>query len=233
MPVRRTPEEPPAETIRVVVVEPRLLLAVGVREVLDQERGIEVVAQVRSPGEALPIVGEAAPDVILVSDTGDADETRRLHLEAPDTPLVLLGGDDDDASIVDALQVGAAGHVAERAEPDELVATIRRVAEGDDQLKSEFTSRPDLFGRIVDDVRQAIVADESANPLTQRETEVLRLVAQGLRNTEIAARLGLSTQTVKNHLTVILHKFGVANRTRAVTYAVRHGWIVLDDATGR
>jgi DNA-binding NarL/FixJ family response regulator len=233
MPRRRSVPHPPDETIRVVVVEPRTLLGVGVREVLDHESGIEVVAEVRTADEALPIVDEAAPDVILVSgqlsEAGEADATIRLHTETPQTPMVVLGGEDDDASIVDALHVGATGHVAERAEPEELVATIRRVAEGDDQLKDELTGRPDLVGRIIDDVRDAIAVDEPANPLTDRETEVLALVAGGLRNREIAVELGLSTQTVKNHLSAILHKLGAPNRTRAVMYAVRHGWLVIGD----
>jgi DNA-binding NarL/FixJ family response regulator len=229
MPSRRTRIEPPAETIRVVVVEPRTLLGVGVRDVLDHENGIEVVAQVSSPTEALPIVDEAAPDVILVSETGDADETRRLHSEAPNTPLVVLGDEDDDTSIVDALQLGATGHVAEGAEPEELVETIRRVAEGDDQLKAELASRPDLVGRIVDDVRSALLEGEQTNPLSPREREVLRLVGQGMRNADVAARLEISAQTVKNHMTAILHKLGVPNRTRAVTYAVRHGWLVVGE----
>jgi DNA-binding NarL/FixJ family response regulator len=230
MPNPRSTKEPPANPIRVVMVEPRTVLGVGVREVLDQEIGIEVVAQVSSLTEALPIVDAAAPDVILVSDGGDSDETRRLHSKAPVAPLVVLGGVDNDASLVDALQLGATGHVAERAEPEELVEIIRRVADGDDQLKAELASRPDLVGRIVDDIRQALI-EEQANPLTPRETEVLGLVGQGLRNTEIATRLGLSVQTVKNHLTAILHKLGVPNRTRAITYAARHGWLVLGELT--
>ena len=229
MPTRRTPPEPPAETIRVVVVEPRTLLGVGVRDVLDHEEGIEVVAQVSSSGEALPIVDEAAPDVILVSETGDAEDTRRLHSEMPDTPMVILGGEDDDTSIVDAVQLGATGHVAERAEPGELVETIRRVAEGDDQLKAELASRPDLVGRIVDDVRSALLEEERTNPLSPRERDVLRLVGPGMKNTDIAERLDISPQTVKNHMTAVLHKLGVPNRTRAVTYAVRQGWLVLGE----
>ena len=115
--------------------------------------------------------------------------------------------------------------------PAELVATIRRVAEGDDPLKDEITSRPDLFDRIVDFVRRSIAAEEApVNPLSPREIEILQLVALGKRNQEIAADLGISIQTVKNHISAVLHKLGVPNRTRASTYAVRQGWLVLNEA---
>src|SRR3954470_2309225 len=116
MRTRRTRPHSSAQTIRVVMVEPRLLLGVAVREVLRQEVGIEVVAQVRSAVEALEIVDKAAPDVILMGgnlgEGSSAGAVRRLHDETPSTPLVVLGGEDDDASIVEAVQMGATGHVA-------------------------------------------------------------------------------------------------------------------------
>jgi DNA-binding NarL/FixJ family response regulator len=232
---RRNAPLPSAETIRVVMVESRALLGVGVREVLDQESGIEVVAQVRSPDDAMPIVEEASPDVILVNVPADeaaaGDAARRLHQEAPDVALVVLGSEDDDASLVGAVEIGASGHVAERAEPAELVATIRAAAEGDDPIKAELAARPDLVERIVDDVREAILADRPPeNPLTPRELEILALVADGRRNREIAELLGLGEQTVKNHLTAIMHRLGVPNRTDAVLYAIRQGWLVFADA---
>jgi DNA-binding NarL/FixJ family response regulator len=212
------------------MVESRALLGVGVREVLDQEQDIEVVAQVRSADEALPIVEKASPDVILVNvptaKAAATDAARRLHLEAPETALVVLGGEDDDASLVGAIEIGAKGHVAEDAKPQELVATIRAAAEGDDPIKAEITARPDLVERIVDDVRHALLADRRpTNPLTPRELEVLQLAADGFRNREIAERLGLSEQTVKNHLSSTLHKLGVPNRRDAVLYGVRQGWL--------
>jgi DNA-binding NarL/FixJ family response regulator len=223
-----------AATIRVVMVEPRALLGAGVREVLDRESGIEVVAQVRSPDEALRIVDEAAPDVILVdvapSEASAPSAARRLRRGTPETALVVLGGEDDDASIVDAVEIGAAGHITELANPTELVTTIRRVAQGDDLLKAKLAARPDLVGRIVDEVRRRIADDDTnANPLTARELDVLRLVAGGFRNREIAARLGISPQTVKNHLSAVLHKLGTRNRIRAATYAGRRGWLEPQD----
>jgi DNA-binding NarL/FixJ family response regulator len=220
--------------IRLLVVDPRTLLAAGVREVLDSEDDIEVVAQTSSPAEAIAVVGKAAPDVILVNLPPDepaaAEAARQLRREAPHSAIVVLGGEDDDASIVEALEVGATGHVGERAERAELVATIRRVAEGNDPLKDEISGRPDLIERIVDVVRQAFIAERlPANPLTPRELEILRLIASGERNQEIAAHLGIGVQTVKNQVTTVMHKLGAPNRTRAVTYAVRQGWLVLDD----
>jgi DNA-binding NarL/FixJ family response regulator len=231
---RSTPLQPAPDTIRLLVVDPRSLLAAGVRDVLDSEVDIEVVAQTRSPAEAIPVVGEAAPDVILVNlppdEPGAAEDARQLRREAPLSAIVVLGGEDDDASIVEALEVGATGHVAERAEAAELVATIRRVANGDDPLKDEISGRPDLVERIVDVIRQTFIAERPpANPLTPRELDILRLIAAGESNQEIARHLDIGFQTVKNHVAAVMHKLGAPNRVRAVTYAVRQGWIELDD----
>ena len=232
---RSDDEEPPSdEPIRLVIVESRELLGIGIREVLDRAPGIEIVAQVQSPDQAMSVIDAAAPDVVLVDvpqEADAADAVRRMHQGAPDSPLVVLGGEDDDASIIEAMEVGATAHVAEVAEPAELVATIRRVADGEDPLKDELVARPDLVERILDNVRDTIMADrEATNPLTTRELEILALVAGGLRNREIAQTLAVSEQTVKNHLSTVLHKFGVPNRTQAVAYAVRHGWLVLRES---
>lgn len=227
------------ETIRLVVVEPRAILGVGVREILDHETDFDVVAYVATPAEAMAVVDLATPDVMLV-DVGhpepDATEaTRRLHQEAPESALVVMGRDDDDASIVGAVEVGAVARVAEMAAPAELVATIRRAADGEDPLKDELISRPDLVERIVDGIRESMFADSRrpTNPLTSRELEVLAEVAAGSRNRDISATLGMREQTVKNHLSSIFHKLGVPNRTHAVMYATRQGWLGLEDVPTR
>jgi DNA-binding NarL/FixJ family response regulator len=237
---RRPMIPPPAtdEPIRLVIVEPHALLGVGIREVLDREPDIEIVAQVRWPDEAMSVIDASAPHVVLVDvppDASGAQAVRRMHQGAPASAIVVLGGEDDDASILEAMEVGATAHVAGLAMPSELVETIRRVAQGKDPLKSELIARPDLVERILDSVRDTILTDrEPLNPLTARELEMLALVAGGLRNREIAQTLAVSEQTVKNHLSSVLHKFGVPNRTQAVAYAIRHGWLFLrDGADGR
>lgn len=232
MPRRRMiPKSAPDDLIRLVIVEARALLGVGIREVLDREPDIEVVGQVQSPDEAIPVIDAAAPDVVLVdvpAEASGAEAVRRMHQGSPASPLVVLGGVDNDASILEAMGVGATAHVAGLAEPSELIETIRRVADGEDPLKDELITRPDLVERILDNVRDTILTDRGpSNPLTTRELEILALVAGGLRNREIAETLAVSEQTVKNHLSSVLHKFGVPNRTQAAAYAVRHGWLVL------
>lgn len=236
MAYRRTP--PAAanlETIRIVLIEPRALVGLGIRGVLDGQPDMEVVAEVRSSEEALTVVEERAPDVFVIDvelqEPAAGAATRRLTQESPGTAIVVVGREDDDASILDAIEIGATGHVPAAAEPAELVAVIRRVAEGEDPLRDEVIGRPDLIDRIMDGFRDSFQrADEPESmPLTPRELDVLRHVATGMRNREVGELLEVSEQTVKNHLSSILHKLGVPNRTHAVTFAVRQGWLSLDD----
>ena len=221
-------------TISLVVVEPRAILGIGVREILERTPDFDVVAYVDTPAEAMPFVDGTTPDVVLVDvalpETNDTDSARRLRQGAPNSAFVVMGRDDDDASIVSAVELGAVAHVAAMAEPAELVDTIRRAADGEDPLKEQLIGRPDLMERVVDGLRDTILADaEPLKTLTPRELDILAEVAAGSRNREVAETLGMSEQTVKNHLSIMFHKLGVANRTRAVTYATRQGWLDLGE----
>lgn len=224
-----------ADPIRIVLVEPRALVGLGIRGVLDGEPDMEVVAEVRSAEDALAVAEDRAPDVFILDvelqDTETSAATHRLAQEAPGSGMVVMGGEDNDTSLLDAIEIGASGHVSASAEPAELVAVIRQVADGEDPLRAEVIGRPDLVDKIMDGFRESFRrADQPAgNPLSAREIDVLRHVAQGMGNREVAETLELSEQTVKNHLSRILSKLGVPNRTRAVTLAVREGWLDLDE----
>jgi len=222
------------EPIRIMLVESRALAGLGIRGVLDREPDLEVVAEVRSADDALAAAEDRAPDVIILDvqlqEPSTNAATHRLAHDSPTSGIVVVGREDDDASILEAIEIGAAGHVAAVAEPGRLVAVIRKVAEGEDPLRDEVIARPDLIDKIMEAFREnARRADEaSTNPLTPRELDILRHVAAGMRNREIGELLDVSQQTVKNHVSTILHKLGVPNRVRAVTFAARQGWLQLD-----
>src|SRR3712207_4877398 len=133
----------------------------------------------------MDVVARTAPDVVLVdaelSEPEVSDQTRRLHREAPDSAIVVVGREDDGASILGAMEVGARAHVPEVAEPKALVDAIRRAADGEDPLKEEIAGRPDLVEKVVDAVRDAWAAPNASGPqpLTSREMEILRHVAHG------------------------------------------------------
>ena len=224
-------------TIRVVLVEPLALVGAGMREAIDGEPDMEVVAEVRSADDALTAVAENAPDIVVVDveleEPSASAATRRLTRDSG-SAVVIVGGEDDDASILGAMEVGATGHVAAVAQPAELVAVIRRVADGEDALRDEVVAQPRLVDKVVEAFREGFRQQESAveMPLTPRELEVLRAVASGLKNRQIADQLLLTEQTVKNHLSRIMHKLGVPNRTHAVTFAVRQGWLTLEEVAG-
>ena len=233
---QRAPSEAPdLETIRIVLVEPRVLAGMGIRGVIDREPDMEVVAEVRSADDALAVAEERAPDVFLLDvelqEPSTSAATHRLAQEAPMSGIIVMGREDDDASILEAIEIGATGHVRAVAKPAELVAVIRMVAEGDDPLRDEVIGRPDLIDRIMEAFRESFRRAEElhTNPLTSRELDVLRYVASGMRNRDIGERMDISEQTVKNHVSTILHKLGVPNRLRAATFAVREGWLELDE----
>jgi DNA-binding NarL/FixJ family response regulator len=218
------------------VIEPRAILSLGVREILDQAPGIEVVGYAATAAEGIQLVDLEAPDVVLLDvalpESEATENTRRLHQGAPNSALVVMGPD-DDANILGAAEVGAVARVGEMADAAELVDTIRRAADGEDPLKDELIARPDLMERIVDGMREAILSDVPPPILTPRELEILIQVAAGATNHDISETFGLSEQTVKNHLSMSFRKMGVPNRLRAVMYAKRQGWLELADEPDR
>jgi DNA-binding NarL/FixJ family response regulator len=221
--------------IRLVLVEPSAIHGAGVRELLEREDDFDVVAQVRTADEAAELSSEQAPDVIVVDvDLPDADAieaTRRLKRERPEAGMVIIAHADDDEAVFRAVQTGATAHVADDDGPAELVDAIRRVAEGEDPLAEAVAERPAVAQRVADAYRELAVQGpsgaEARGIVSPRQLEILRLVAKGYSNEEIAQQLHISRQTVKNHLTSAMRALGARRRRQAVAAAIRAGLLSM------
>ena len=221
--------------IRVAVVGARQIVAAGLSEILGAESDIEIVARLPSLAAARTVLSRLESDVIVVDVPVSGPSTSvailRLRTAAPGRAIVLVGRR-NDANIVKAVEVGAAAYVDDEATRSQLLTAVRGTARGQRPIRDEMVGREDLIERLLEDVQDRILGDRLAtHPLTPRELHILELVGRGMRNRDIARELGLSEQTVKNHLTAVMHKIGVRNRRHAVAYASRQGW--FDDQTAR
>jgi len=164
---------------------------------------------------------------------GGIEAIRRMKRELPSTAIVVLAADEDEDALVEALKAGAAAFMGTDVAPDDLVPIIRRVAHGEYPINAHVFSRPALAARVLQQFRELVVQDRAAAPifapLSPREAEILDHIAQGASNKEVAFALSLSEQTVKNHMSSVLRKLAVNDRTQAVVYAIREGWIRLSE----
>ena len=221
--------------IRLVLVEPRAIQGAAVREMLEREDDFEVVASVRTTEEAADLSADEAPDILVVDvdlpDPAAVEATRQLRRQAPNSALVIIGREDDDEAVFRAVQAGASAHVADDDGPSELVDAIRRVADGEDPLIETVAERPALAQRVAGAYRELAIRGaarpERRGRVSPRQLEILRLVAKGMSNEEIALRLHISRQTVKNHMTSAMRTLGARRRGQAVAAAMRAGWLTI------
>jgi DNA-binding NarL/FixJ family response regulator len=211
--------------IRVVVVDDQVLIRVGVTRILGPEDGFEVVAQCEDGDEVVAAVGEHGPDVVLMDIRMrrlDGVSAIRALVEAGDAPPVLvLTTFDDDEVLWAALDAGAAGFVLKDASAEDLIAATRAVAGGGAWLDPKVTPR--VLRAFRTNVRPRLAAAARVEGLTGREHDVLRLMATGASNTEIAAELLVSEATVKTHVGSVFAKLGVRDRAAAIVFAYDHG----------
>ncbi|HMM43363.1 MAG TPA: response regulator transcription factor [Thermomicrobiales bacterium] len=226
--------------IRVLVVDAHPLYRRGIRSGLDPYPEMDVVGEAAGGAQALDLVADAAPDVVMIDtdlpDMDGLDVARTLKRHYPRLGIVLMTSRDDDEQLFNALRVGAAAYITKDVESRQIVATIRRVARGEYAIDENVMSHPAVAARVLDSFREVARIEESSHdvfsPLTAREVETLEAVALGNTNKEIATLLGISDQTVKNHIASILRKLQVNDRTQAVIFALRHGLIKLENGTG-
>ena len=213
-----------SEPIRVLVVDDHALFRRGLEMVLAQEPDIEVVGEAGDGAEAVERAEELLPDVVLM----DIRMPRRSGIEActaikgavPSAQIIMLTISDEEADLYEAIKAGATGYLLKEISIDEVATAIRAVAGGQSLISPSMASKLiSEFAQLVkrDDDRQQVPAPR----LTERELEVLRLVARGMNNRDIARQLFISENTVKNHIRNILEKLQLHSRMEAVVYAVR------------
>jgi DNA-binding NarL/FixJ family response regulator len=214
----------PPEDPTVLIVDDHRLFREGLRDLLF-ERGFDVIGEAENADRAVSIAAESLPRVALLDinlpGSSGIDAARRIAARCPGTRVVMLTVSPDEADVVESVQAGACGYLLKDAGIEEIAAGIRAAAEGESLLSPRVTA--ELLARVREE--PAPRAMPGTPRLTNRELEVLRLVADGKPNPEISRELGISEQTVKTHVSSLLEKLGVDNRIQAAVYAVRKGLI--------
>lgn len=210
--------------IRVLIVEDQTLVRQGIRSLLDLADDIDIAGEAADGEEALRLIPELAPDVVLLDlrmpRMSGVEVLRRLGETGQPPPTLVLTTFDDDALLFEAVDAGALGYLLKDVSLDRLTESIRRVAQGKSDLQPVITER--VLKALTQDAPENVV-EPMVDPLTERENEVLRLIAVGLSNREIAELLHVSEGTIKNHTSNILSKLGVRDRIRAVLRAIDLG----------
>ncbi|GAB4433120.1 MAG: response regulator transcription factor [Chloroflexi bacterium OHK40] len=233
---------PPHATIRLLLVDDHPLFRQGVRWALAAEDDISIVGEAASGEAALEWLERAGssqePNVMLVDlnlpGMSGLDLTRQVRRQYPSLGVVMLSMHESDEQAFNALRAGAAAYRSKDVKPQALVEILRRVARGEYVINDVVLEEPRVASRVLTQFRSLPQATTTApdavdfpifTPLSEREIEVLERIAAGGSNKEIADALSISTQTVKNHISSILRKLSLNDRTQAVLFALRRGWI--------
>lgn len=223
--------------INILIVDDHPLFRQGIRFSLHEEHDVKVVGDVSTSDEALEFIDVTPPDVLLIDlnlpRTDGLELTRSIRRTYPGLGVIVLSQHESDEQAFNALRAGAAAYYSKEIHPAQLAQAIRRVARGEYVINDVMFEEPKVAQRILtqfrdmnrDVVTEAEVDFSLFSPLSEREIEVLEKIAGGSSNKEIADALGISTQTVKNHISSILRKLSLNDRTQAVIYALRRGWI--------
>ena len=221
----------------ILLVDDHALFRVGMRNILEKETGMEVIGEAEDTRGAFDLSVQLSPDIILMDLSlpapGGIETTQRIKRELPSAGIIVLAVNEDEDALFEAIKAGAAAFILKDVAPDDLVAIIRRVANGEYLINDKVFAKPAVASRVLKEFRElAIYGQEAAPifaPLSPREVEILDNIAQGMTNKQVAYALSISEQTAKNHMSSILRKLSVNDRTQAVVYAMRQGWIRMPE----
>jgi DNA-binding NarL/FixJ family response regulator len=213
------------EEVRVVLVDDHDLFRTGLRNLLEEQRGVHVLGEAADGVEAVQLVREAAPDVVVMDlnmpKMSGVEATKHITAQSPLTRVIVLTISDQDADVMDAIVAGACGYLLKDATIENVVAGIRSAAVGASLISPTIASK--VLQRVRSTTADTDMADAIRAELSDRELQVLKLIANGKDNAQIAADLVISPKTVKNHISNILMKLQIHNRIQAAVYAVRSG----------
>lgn len=227
------------ETIRVIVIDEQPLFRAGIRATLESTGDCQIVGESTDTIDVLELARIHNPDVALI-DTGllasdPLEIARQARHLVPRMAIIMLTPSEDEERLFQSIKVGAAAYYTRNITPVDLVEAVRKVSNGEYLIQDDVLSKPQLASRVLKSFRELTVEEEESeakdlySPLSSREVEILDYIARGNSNKEIAKSLKISDQTVKNHITSILKKLSVNDRTAAVVHALRHGWIKMGE----
>ncbi len=213
-------------TIRILIADDHAVVRQGLRALIGSEPGMELAGEARDGAEAVAKARTLKPDVILLDlhmpRTDGITAIREITSEQPTARILVLTSFVEDDQVFGAIKAGALGYLLKESEPDELLRAIRDVARGQSSL------HPSIARKLILELNRPVAQPRSDEGLSDREVDVIRLVAQGLSNEEIGQRLFISEPTVRAHVSNILSKLHLANRTQAALYALRKGLAPLE-----
>jgi two-component system response regulator DegU len=220
--------------IFVVIISRQPLLRAGIEHSLSQIGGVEILQAGDFQKEVLSRLDMVLPDVIIVDIDDSSDErfkiVREIKQHLPNIGVIIISNNDDDEQIFQALKSQAAAYLTRDVTTEELGKTVRQVANGEYPINETFVNRPKVASQVVEQFQGLALSGEVdfVLPLTSREREVLEYIAQGYPNKQIADKLEISEQTIKNHVTSVLRKLNANSRTEAVVQAIKRGLISVN-----